>query len=834
MKTLILTEKPSVAMDFARGLGIRGKQDGYIENDRYIITWAVGHLVELYEPQDYNPALKKWSFDNLPIIPKSYKYKPIKRTEKQLNIIRRLLAEKNIDRIVVATDAGREGEVIARTVLLTARPVKMMETYRFWTSQALTPGVVKSGMDALRPAAEYDRLWDAGRARQIADWLVGMNGSRAATIRLKDLFSIGRVQTAVLALLAARRAERDNFKPEPYWLVRATFKGEKGIWQGLWTHSGKNRITSRQDACNIIDAIANRRGVVTSSKRTKKSQPPPLLYSLTDLQQDANIRFGFSAKQTLEIAQGLYEKKKCLSYPRTDSRVLGSKNVAMVQGLIQRLSKPYPDVFSGIDPQLTRAGNKRVFNDARLTDHHALIPLAPLPASSSDRESKIYDMVLKRFGAAFYPDWIYEVREILTEVDQSQVFHTMGRVTIRPGWQSLLTPGSGKKRVVAHEQPLPPLEKGDVGDVVNSEIEDKKTVPPPEYTEALLLKDMTNPGRYVGQADLKKIYRGDVGLGTQATRAQIIETLLARNYVRRAKKTLLATPKGMLLIDTLKKFRVAGTLASPEKTALWEMELGRISAGQGSVDRFLDDIEKFVRDAVREFLESNTVQVQREAVGRCPECGRDVVDGYKTFECSGKRKADGGCRFVIWKKIAGKRISAGAASMLLNGRAVGPYRGFVSKKKKRFSASLKLVRENGKWQVQFMFDNSGAKPSAGAQPAALDGAGAIRETAETPNDFGLCPVCGGKIIKGKRGYGCSNWRARDGGCQFVIWEMIGRKKLTPANIKTLTAGKITRKYVFREESGRKYRAKLKLAQGGDGIWQPVMVEKEAYYREGQN
>ena len=261
-------------MDFARGLGIRGKQDGYIENDRYIITWAVGHLVELFEPQDYNPAWKKWSFENLPIIPESYRYKTIKRTEKQFNIIRRLLAEKNIDRIVVATDAGREGEVIARTVLLTAQPARMMETYRFWTSQALTPGVVKSGMKSLKPATEYDRLWDAGRARQIADWLVGMNGSRAATIRMKDLFSIGRVQTAVLALLVERRKERDNFKPEPYWLVRATFSGEKGTWRGLWIHEGKSRITSRQDAHNIIAAIENRQGRGDIVQKNPKKPAP--------------------------------------------------------------------------------------------------------------------------------------------------------------------------------------------------------------------------------------------------------------------------------------------------------------------------------------------------------------------------------------------------------------------------------------------------------------------------------------------------------------------------------------------------------------------------------
>jgi DNA topoisomerase-3 len=812
-------------MDFARGLGIRGKQDGYIEDDRYIITWAVGHLVELFEPQDYNPAWKKWSFENLPIIPDSYRYKTIKRTEKQFNIIRRILSDKNFDRIVIATDAGREGEVIARTVLLTAQPARRMETYRFWTSQALTPGVVKSGLKTLKPAAEYDRLWKAGRARQVADWLVGMNGSRAATIRMKELFSIGRVQTAVLALLVERRKERDKFKPEPYWLVRATFRGKKGAWPGLYIHEGKSRIPSRKDAHQIIAAIENRQAVVTSSERTQKRQPPPPLYSLTDLQQDANIRFGISAKQTLQIAQNLYEKKKCLSYPRTDSRVLGSKNVSMVQELIRRLSKRYPNVFSGIDPELTGAGNKRVFDDTKLTDHHALIPLAALPENSSDRERQIYDLILKRFGAAFYPDCIYEVREILTKVHPKFYFRTMGRVILQPGWQSLLTPGSRKKDADESEQDiLPPLEKGDRGVVEKSEIEDKKTTPPPEYTEALLLKDMTNPGRYVKAADLKKIYRGDVGLGTQATRAQIIETLLARWYVRREKKTLRATKKGVFLIDTLKKFSVAGTLASPENTALWEMELERISAGKGSVNVFLEGIEKFVRNTVREFMESETGGVQREALGRCPVCGRDVVEGYKTYECSGKRKADGGCRFVIWKQIAGKRISPGAAAMLLNGRIVGPYRGFVSKKKKRFSASLKLVPENGNWEVRFLFDNSGKQTAAMAKAASSDGD--TRDSSETVKDLGRCPACGGKIIKGKRGYGCSNWRAPDGGCRFVIWEMFYGKKLTPANIKTLTAGKTTRKYVFRDKSGRKFRAKIKLAKCESGFWEPVMIERE--------
>jgi DNA topoisomerase-3 len=282
------------------------------------------------------------------------------------------------------------------------------------------------------------------------------------------------------------------------------------------------------------------------------------------------------------------------------------------------------------------------------------------------------------------------------------------------------------------------------------------------------------------------------------------------------------------LIDTLKKFNMAGTLASPEKTALWEMELARIAAGKGSVEVFLGGIENFVRGTVREFLESETEEVQREAVGHCPLCSQDVVESYKTYACSAKRKADGGCRFVIWKKISGKRISPAAAAMLLNGKSVGPYKGFVSKKKKRFSASLRLVCEDGNWVVRFLFDNSGPISKARAKPKPSgDG---LKELSENIKDFGTCPACGGKIIKGKRGYGCSNWKSQDGGCRFVIWEMISGKKLTPANIRTLTGGKTTRKYVFKTQTDGKFRAKLKLEKNQSGRWETVMLERKTTER----
>ncbi|MDM8553080.1 DNA topoisomerase 3, partial [Desulfobacterales bacterium HSG2] len=593
MKTLILTEKPSVARDFAKALNIRGNRDGYIEDDNYIITWAIGHLVELLEPEDYDEKWKKWHLNTLPIIPEQFRYKSVGRTEKQLDVIQRLLKKAQIDEIVIATDAGREGEVIARTILLYSGFKDNKKVKRFWTSQALTPQVVRDGMKELKPASSYDRLWRAGQSRQIADWLVGMNASRAATIKMNDLFSIGRVQTAVLSLLVDRRRERENFKPEPYWILRACFSNEKGNWWGSWFRNNQTRFSIEKDAVQVQEKITEQTGTVLSVKKQKKKQPPPFLYSLTDLQQEANKKFGFSAKQTLNIAQELYENKKCLSYPRTDSKVLGTKNVDMAQALVEKLSRSYEKYFAGVEEKLIRKSNKRVFNDSKLTDHHALIPLAPLPGNANYEEQKIYMLVLKRFAAAFHPDCEYEQTDIVTQV-QDERFRTKGKRILKPGWQAVYENETEQKASGDSESEpefLPAITKGDPADVRDTKLEKKKTTPPPEYTEALLLKDMTNPGRYVSEDELKKIYRGDVGLGTQATRAQIIETLLSRRYTERKKKHLIATNKGCHLVDTLRRFKVANILASPQETARWEMQLNQIAHGKGSEKEFLNEIK---------------------------------------------------------------------------------------------------------------------------------------------------------------------------------------------------------------------------------------------------
>lgn len=814
MKTLILTEKPSIARDFARALGVKGKREGYLEGGDHVIVWAIGHLVELADPQDYAAKWKRWSLNTLPILPQQLKYKPIANVRKQLKVVQQQLQRSDIGRIIIATDAGREGEVIARTILQTVGQVSS-ELVRFWTSQALTPQVITETLESVRPAAEYDRLWHAGQARQAADWLVGMNLTRAATLRMgnyPNVFSIGRVQTAVLALLVDRQMERENFKSEPYWLLGANFfNPAKGTWRGTWFNKEANRFTSKHEADRIIALLQGQTGSVKSVKRGKKKQPPQLLYSLTDLQRDANSKYAFSAKQALDIAQKLYEQRKCLSYPRTDSRVLGSKNVSLAAKLIGKLSSVYPELFAGINEKLIVASNKRVFNDAKLTDHHALIPLAPLPEQAGRSERLVYHLVLRRFAAAFHPDYEYEATTIITEVE-GETFRTQGSRPVVLGWKTVYGKAEKAEEHTGNDgeepevQDLPLLEKGDTAQVKDARLEEKMTQPPPAYTEALLLKDMTNPARYVSEDELKKIFKGEIGLGTQATRAQIIETLLARHYVVREKKLLSPTAKGRLLIDRLRLLSSAKAIATPEETARWEMELERIAQGMGNSEAFMDAIRKFVIKGVEEFKMNEMQQQIEEPLGKCPACGGNVIEGKKGFGCANWRQQDGACRFVVWKKIAGQTITPDHVRMLLAGESI-PAMEFISKEGRRFSAGLKLEQEgeDGRWTTRFALGDQDAAPSDSI-PA---------EPSRAKQSLGTCPLCGGAIVEGRKGFGCANWRSQDGGCRFVIWKEIAGKRLSPDDVvMLLETGETGVISGFKSRKGKDFSARLKLEGEG--------------------
>lgn len=710
MISLILTEKPSVARDFAAALQAGRRGDGFLQGKDTIITWAIGHLVELAHPDDYDPKWKRWRLETLPILPDTLTYKPIQKVQKQLRIIQGLLKRPDVTRIVIATDAGREGEVIARTILHTVEPVASRHVYRFWTSQALTPAVIREALRDLKPSNEYDRLWRAGQARQVADWLVGMNLSRAATLKMgghKDVYSVGRVQTAVLALMVDRRRERENFTPKAYWLVVADFANDKGDWRGAWFKGDITRFEKVGDAEDCLARIRGHEGRVVSVKREKKKQPPPLLYSLTDLQRDANARYGFSAQKTLDIAQKLYEQKKALSYPRTDSKVLGSKNVALVKSITEKLSAAYPDLFAGMEPKLLSPANKRVFNDAKLTDHHALIPLKPLPPGAEPAEQQVYDLVLRRFAAAFHPDYQFESTEIVTEV-QGDTFRTKGSRPIVAGWRAVAATREktkdkpGKKddaegdrdQDEAEYENLPPLEKGDPAAVKDASLAEKMTQPPPEYSEATLLRDMTNPARFVSEAELQKIFKGDVGLGTQATRAQIIETLIARQYILREKKKIAATDKGCLLIDRLRQYPMARVITNAEETARWEMELEQIAQGKGNPEGFLAGIRRFVQDSIREFKgQVPSPGPVGARLGKCPRCGGVIIEGKRGYGCSNWRKELGGCTFVIWKETAGKILPVAAVKTLLEKGETDLISGFLSETGGAYSARIRLEGE---------------------------------------------------------------------------------------------------------------------------------------------
>ncbi|RPI76497.1 MAG: type IA DNA topoisomerase [Desulfobacteraceae bacterium] len=697
MKSLILTEKPSVAMDYAKALGNCARHDGYLEHDKYVITWAVGHLVTLKMPEDYDPALKTWAFEKLPIIPEMFDYKILDKTKNQFFNIQKLLKRSDIESILIGTDAGREGEVIAR-LILNQIGIMNKTVFRLWTSQALTEPVIRDLLRDPEPAENYDRLWDAGICRQKADWLVGINATRAATAKFGsgEMFSIGRVQTAVLALIVDRRREIENFKPEKYWIVEALFKNEKGSWLGKWIKDNESIIKAKDQAEAIVLRIKDKTGLVDKVEKEQKKQAPPQLYSLTELQKDANKLYGFTAKKTLDLAQALYEEHKCLSYPRTDSRVMGSKNLDVAKKKIDLLQKDYPDIFKDLVPGLVSLENKRVFDDEKLTDHHALIPFQAVPAAAKEDEKKIYFMVLKRFAAVFHADYEYEQTIIWTAV-QDDLFKTTGKITLKEGWKKLYQEKSEEDTEEPDEK-LPALQQGDAGQVLKVNLKEEQTKPKPDYTEATLLTDMTNPAKYVSDAEMKRLFKGDIGLGTQATRAAIIETLIERSYVERKVKKLIAMEKGCFLIDNIRKYQTISILAFPEHTGKWELELERIAQGEERSD-FLDDIKAFVRTIIEELKKSTTqYQKPKNILGKCPLCGLDVVETPKAYGCSGYKEK--GCNFKIWKTIAGKNISEKTAETLLSTKKSKKLKGFKSKAGKNFEAAL-YIDDQGNVKFQF-------------------------------------------------------------------------------------------------------------------------------------
>lgn len=603
-KTLIIAEKPSVGRDIARVVGADKKGDGCLFSDKTVVSWAVGHLVTLCEPEDYDISLKPWRRGGLPVIPAEIKLKPIQTTVKQLNILEKLMNGPDIKEIICATDAGREGELIFRYIYSLTKCQKPFK--RLWIS-SMTDAAIKAGFAALKPGSEYDNLYMSAKCRSEADWLVGINATRAFTIRYDCLLSVGRVQTPTLAILAERQKEINAFVPSEYFEVTAVFETYKGKWFD-YAEDGKtpeHKIPEKDKADEIVEKVRNGTGEVISIDNEEKRQVHPLLYDLTELQKDCNSRFGFSAQKTLTLAQDLYEKKKLITYPRTDSKYLSDDMVSKLPVIASKLAG-HPDYKRFTDMITEYKPTSRFVDNSKVSDHHAIIPTEKPPAgvTLTPDERKVYDLVARRFLSVFFPHYIYNVTKIITSV-YDEKFLTKGITVIQQGWMLLYEelnrqnkPSAGKKKKDEDDEDgadaLPDVHKGQTNAVTEVYSEAKKTKPPKAYTESSLLSAMEHAGRFVEDDEMKEQMK-DLGLGTPATRAAIIERLLAVGYIERKGKSLIPTDKGMKLIEV-----VPEELKSPMTTGKWEKGLVSISKGTMQPERFMGSIERYVRYIVSE------------------------------------------------------------------------------------------------------------------------------------------------------------------------------------------------------------------------------------------
>ena len=604
MKKLIVAEKPSVAKDIARVLGAKSRGDGYLYGEEYVITWAIGHLVSLCEPGEVNEKWQKWNMYDLPMLPQSIPLKALPATKKQYDTVRKLMNSDKIDSVICATDSAREGELIFRYIYELAGCKKPVE--RLWIS-SMTDAAIRQGFDNLKPSACYDALYESARCRSIADWLVGMNASRAFSLRYNAHLSIGRVQTPTLNLIVKRDIEIENFVPQDYWEVKAGF----GDYEGLWVNpeTKETRAPSKELAEKVKAETLKQEATVLESEAEIKRMPPPQLFDLTTLQREANKKYGYSADKTLKIAQALYERHKLLTYPRTDSRYLSDDMQPKVQKTLQKLPEPYTEFVSHPDMNM-KMHTKRFYDNSKISDHHAIVPTEKLPnlASLSLEEKNIYDMVVRRLIAAHYPAYEYEAAKIITEANGHR-FKSTGSAPVKEGWKALYRSDKPEKGEVL----LPRLEVGSKRRVEKVNIKANKTKPPQPHNDASILKMMENAGRDIEDETLREQMK-DSGLGTPATRAAIIERLIQVGYARRSGKHLVSTEKGRKLISV-----VPEQISSAVTTGKWEKALSAM-AGFDDVQlrgaksaRFLDGINKFsifLVDAAR--AASPTVRFENE------------------------------------------------------------------------------------------------------------------------------------------------------------------------------------------------------------------------------
>ena len=743
-KTLVIAEKPSVGQDLARVLpGPFEKQTGAgertprsLEGPDHVISWAVGHLVQLAEPDEYDEKFKKWRMADLPIVPRDFKLVVRdERSQKQMSVVRTLLRRDDIDDVINACDAGREGELIFAYLYEYAKSKKPVQ--RLWLS-SMTNAAMKEALGHLRPGADLNALRDAARSRSEADWIVGMNATRAATIRLRSSFdgavSLGRVQTPTLAIIARREEEIRAFVPEDYWLVDADFEASgTRRYEGRYHVGSKPRLGSAQEADAVVAAVRGETGEITKLETRRRKEIAPMLYDLTSLQRDANTRYGFSARRTLGAAQRCYDEHKALTYPRTSSRYLTTDMVAEIKPIAGNVGRNgdyrvAAQYVQGLDLLPTA----RVVDDAKVGDHHAIIPTNSEHRleKMGDDDRRIYDMVARRFLAIFHPEAEWENTRVETTVKTTgarlspsrdgeparldHVFRTSGRVLLVPGWRGVYGELPEVQRSSDDDegdnQNLPKLEQGEAADVRGVESLAKQTKPPGRYSDASLLGAMETAGKLVDDDEAREAMK-ESGIGTPATRAAIIERLIDVGYVERDGRSLVATEKGRNVIRLLD----GHPLTSPALTGSWEQRLAAIEHGEEQRSRFMEDIAKFAGETVG-VLDTTLkdVRIPRANLGPCPVCGNDIVENRKGYSCWSRE--DPGCGFVIWKSKAGKQLPAAVARELIaTGRTEKAVTGFKGRSGRSFRARLALEQgDDEKWRVEFdePWAKEGAKEAA--------------------------------------------------------------------------------------------------------------------------
>ena len=805
-KALIIAEKPSVATDIARAIGGFTRQGDYFESDDFVLSSAVGHLVEIAAPEQYEVKRGKWSFTNLPVIPPHFDLRPIEKTSDRLKLLTRLIKRKDVDRLINACDAGREGELIFRLIAQHAKAKQPVQ--RLWL-QSMTQGAIRDGFARLRTDTEMMPLADAARCRSEADWLVGINGTRAMTaFNSRDggfyLTTVGRVQTPTLAVVVEREEKIRKFVSREYFEVKASFGATAGSYEGKWfdpewkkpgddPEQRADRLWEKGKAQSIADACLDKNGTVTEESKPSTSLAPAL-FDLTTLQREANGRFGFSAKTTLSIAQALYERHKVLTYPRTDSKALPEDYIPTVKQTLDMLKevRPHGEFATEILKKDWVKPNRRVFDNSKISDHFAIIPTQQAPKSLSDAEQKLYDLVCRRFLAVFYPSAEYLVTTRITTVETHR-FKTEGRVLVNPGWLAIYG------REAAADGNTPTLVAVSPGEQVLTEEIDAialQTRPPARYSEATLLSAMEGAGKLLDDDELREAMAGK-GLGTPATRASIIEGLIAERYLVREGRELIPTAKAFQLVTLLRGLDVTA-LTRPELTGDWEYKLSQLEQGKLQRDAFMTEIAEMTRQIVeraRNYKLDTVPGDYATLTTPCPNCGGVVKENYKRFACTN-------CEFSITKIPGGRQFEVPEVETLLSDKVIGPLSGFRSKMGRPFSAILKITPEH---KLEFDFGQNDQDDDS-AEPVDFS----------DQTSLGPCPKCGSQVFMHGMSYVCEKSVGPGKTCDFRSGREILQQPIEPAQMqKLLGEGKTDLLTGFiSSRTRRKFKAFL--ARGPDG------------------